>query len=170
MFHARPRLCSDAIYADDLFIVRDTHRDPRCRDHALVVGPPHVRFYAAVPLLMPSGHALGTLCVIDQRPRLMTSAQRDGLRALARQVVTHFELQRTVADLRRAATARDQAEAALRKSEDRFQQFMNNSPAVAYVKDEEGRFVYVNETMAQCFERPAAIGWARPTPSFLTPP
>ena len=160
-------LCCDAIYAEDLFIVRDTHRDPRCRDHALVVGPPHVRFYAAVPLLMPSGHALGTLCVIDQRPRLMTSAQRDGLRALARQVVMHFELQRTVADLRRAAAAREQAEDALRKSEERFQQFMNNSSAGAYVKDEEGRFVYVNETLARSFERPAEQWLGKTDADFL---
>ena len=160
-------LCCDAIYADDLFIVRDTHRDPRCRDHALVVGPPHARFYAGMPLVMPSGHALGTLCVIDQRPRLMTTAQRDGLRALARQVVTHFELQRTVADLRRAASARDQAEVALRKSEERFQQFMDNSPAIAYVKDEEGRFVYVNETMARCFKRPVEQWLGKTDADFL---
>lgn len=104
-------LCCDAIWTDeDLFIVRDTHRDPRCKDHVLVTAPPHIRFYAAAPLRMPNAHALGTLCVIDHRPHLLTTPQRNGLRALARQVIAQFELKRTVAELRRAAAARERAE------------------------------------------------------------
>ena len=149
-------LCSDAIWSEDLHAIRDTHRDRCCKEHPLVTGPPHIRFYAAAPLRMPSGHALGTLCVIDRRPRQLNRRQQDGLRALARQVVFQFELQLTVADLRRAASARDRAEAELRRSEERFQQFMNNGPAVAYIKDDEGRFVYVNEPLAQRFEKPVA--------------
>ncbi|MDF1721007.1 MAG: GAF domain-containing sensor histidine kinase [Minwuia sp.] len=60
--------CAHAIMHDDLFIVEDARKDPRFADKALVVGPPHIRFYAGAPLLV-SGARVGTLCIIDQKPR-----------------------------------------------------------------------------------------------------
>ena len=148
-------LCSSAIWAEDLFIVGDTLHDARVGGQAPAAASSCVRFYAAAPLRMASGHVLGTLCVIDHRPRRLHARQRDALRRLARQVVAQFELQRTLADLRRAADAREQAESACRQSEERFQQFLNHGPAVAYIKDDAGRFVYVNGPLAHCFEKPA---------------
>ncbi len=56
----------------------------------------------------------------------------------------------------RDVTDRRRAEEAIRASEQRFQVFMNNSPAVAFMKDEEGRYLYVNEPFARCFGRPQA--------------
>ena len=69
--------------------------------------------------------------------------------------MAQMELKRTIHELRRAATERQAAEAALRKSEERFQKFMNSGPAVAYIKDASGRFVYVNEPTARRFQIPA---------------
>ena len=66
--------------------------------------------------------------------------------------MAQMELKRTIAELRRTAAERQVVETALRKSEERFQKFMNSGPAVAYVKDEAGRFVYVNEPLARRFE------------------
>ena len=149
-------LCSFAIWSDDLFTVRDTLRHEDWRGHVLVQNPPHVRFYAAVPLRVSSGHVLGTLCVVDYHPRHLNARQGDALRGLARQVVAHFERKRTVADLERAAAARSRAETERRNSEERFQQFMNNGPALAYIKDDEGRFLYVNEPLARRFVKPVA--------------
>ena len=54
----------------------------------------------------------------------------------------------------RDVTDHKRAEQAIRASEERFQVFMNNSPAVAFMKDEEGRHLYVNEPFARCFGRP----------------
>jgi PAS domain S-box-containing protein len=56
----------------------------------------------------------------------------------------------------RDVTDHKRAEQAIRASEERFQVFMNNSPAVAFMKDEDGRYLYVNEPFARCFAVPAA--------------
>ncbi len=64
------------------------------KDNAMVTGEPHVRFYAGTPLVDEEGFVLGTLCVLDTRPRQLTAEQRDGLRALGRQVISELALRR----------------------------------------------------------------------------
>jgi len=61
--------CGHALESSDVLIVPDTHEDERFKDNPLVTGAPLIRFYAGAPLVLPSGHVAGTLCLIDQRPR-----------------------------------------------------------------------------------------------------
>ena len=90
--------CTHAIRERELFVVQDARADPRFAGNPLVTGEPHIRFYAGAPLLTPDGHSLGTICVIDREPRVLTAAQRHGLGALARQVVVQLELRRQIAE------------------------------------------------------------------------
>ena len=91
-------LCSHAILQEEMTEVPDLTRDPRFADNAVVAGEPHLRFYAGVPLESREGLPVGTLCVIDVRPRELTDLQREALRVLGRQVVTQMELRRRVAE------------------------------------------------------------------------
>ena len=61
--------CGHAIVERELLLVPDALKDPRFHDNPFVSGPPFVRFYAGAVLRMPYGHSLGTLCIMDRRPR-----------------------------------------------------------------------------------------------------
>src|SRR3989304_6783290 len=61
--------CAHAIMSDEIMYVSDTHADERFSDNPLVIGEPFIRFYAGCPLPGPDGRSLGTLCIVDRRPR-----------------------------------------------------------------------------------------------------
>ena len=96
--------CAHAILDDRVMIVQDATADPRFAANPLVTSDPNIRFYAGAPLIDGEGFALGTLCVIDRKPRHLTEEQRRSLEALARQVVALFELRRVSAELANALT------------------------------------------------------------------
>lgn len=90
--------CHHTIRGEDVLEVGDASADARFADNPLVVGEPHIRFYAGAPLIAEAGLALGTLCVIDRQPRPpLTPEERGFLTALARRTVASFRLRRDVA-------------------------------------------------------------------------
>lgn len=88
--------CGHAILQKEMFVVEDATQDSRFSDNPFVEEEPHIRFYAGVPLITEGNHALGTLCIIDFKPRHLTDDQKEMLTLLARQVVARIEMRKTI--------------------------------------------------------------------------
>lgn len=95
--------CDWTISRDGVFVVEDAAADGRFAGFPLVAEE-GLRFYAGAPLVSATGHALGTICAFDRRPRTLGPGQAEALTALARQVVTHLELRGRMAELEQAST------------------------------------------------------------------
>lgn len=94
--------CGHAILTDQPLVVEDATRDVRFADNPIVTGEPHIRFYAGVPLYSVERDKLGTLCVIDTRPRTLGPEQLDELQELARmaeELIYHRQLARAAQEL-----------------------------------------------------------------------
>lgn len=93
--------CAHAIAEErDVMEVQDALTDPRFITNALVTGEPGIRFYAGAPLVTPDGVKLGTVCVIDRVPRVLSAPAKAALVALSRQVVYLLELRKSATELR----------------------------------------------------------------------
>jgi signal transduction histidine kinase/ActR/RegA family two-component response regulator len=123
--------CSQAIQesGNDLFVVPDAREDARFSDFANVQGPPKIRFYAGAKLVSHDGWALGTLCVIDRKPRELTDDQVRALRVLRRHVVNALELRRLV--VRQNAVIRE-----LEKTQAELQQSRAQAEAATHAKSD----------------------------------
>jgi hypothetical protein len=108
--------CAHAILQNGLFIVADATQDPRFKANPLVTGSQKVRFYAGVPLKSPDGYALGTLCVLDRKPRHLRPGQKRALRLLARHVETQLEVRRHARELADARAHGDRHRAELARA------------------------------------------------------
>lgn len=91
--------CAYTILEDGLTVVEDATEDPRFADNIYVTGEPGIRFYAGAPLTVGDGLNIGSLCVIDTRPRTLTANQLESLRVMRDAVTTQLEMKRNVADL-----------------------------------------------------------------------
>jgi len=147
----RVSFCAHAIQQRDLFIVEDATRDNRFAENPLVTGDPGIRFYAGMPLVLPDGNAIGTLCAIDIVPRTLTETQESALVVLGKQLVSRVTMRVQQRCLEAALAETEKVAADLRASEERFQVFMNNGPFVSYMKDADGRMLYYNRRLAQQF-------------------
>jgi GAF domain-containing protein len=123
--------CAHAIKRDDIMVVPDATKDARFQNNPLVTDEPHIRFYAGAPLRAPSGAAIGTLCVIDTKPReLFDESDRRNLRDLAALVIDKLEL-------RRLALARQTSQA-------RFENIAGTSPDAIICTDADGLVTFWN--------------------------
>jgi two-component system NtrC family sensor kinase len=103
-------ICAHAIKQEGLFIVPDTLQDARFRENPMVVGEPHIRFYAGAPLINEDGFALGTLCVLDRQPRELDPEQKQALKSLRQLALKQMELRRNLQLLKDALNDRTREE------------------------------------------------------------
>ena len=142
-------VCQHTMERNDLLIIDDMMTDMRFVGHPMVTGDPEIRFYAGLPFRAPDGRAIGTLCVIDVKPRKLSRTQEQALRVLTTQITTSMQLRAEHRMLVDALAERDRATTRLHANERMFQTFMNNGPLISYVKDLAGRYLFYNARLAE---------------------
>ncbi|AZM56880.1 hypothetical protein DMA15_33460 [Streptomyces sp. WAC 01529] len=105
-----PGLCGSAILRDDALVIPDTLHDPVAADNPLVAGEMGVRFYAAAPITTPEGHRLGTVNILDTKPRSITEDDIATLSDLAAIVMDEMELRLSALNALREEQERRTAE------------------------------------------------------------
>ncbi|BBH52260.1 ATP-binding protein [Fluviispira sanaruensis] len=90
--HRDISFCGHAIHEEKVFEIPDAQQDPRFVDNPLVTGAPYIRFYAGAPLVAANGHAIGTLCVIDKKPKILNDEQKKSLEKLANHIIHILDL------------------------------------------------------------------------------
>lgn len=128
--------CQFAIIGDSVFQVEDATNDERFKNNPLVTGQPDIRFYAGYPLIDPNGFALGTLCVIDQKPKKLTEDQLKALNLLAEEVVSQIVSRKK------------------EKERDEFEKLFNLSVDMICIASKEGFFKKINPAFIKY------LGWS----------
>ena len=134
--------CAKALLEDDFLLVPDALDDPRFACNPLVLGEPHLRFYAGALLKTEDGLPIGTLCVLDHRPRELTDLQQGALRVLARQVMAQL-------DLRRLLGQRQEQYEVARLSEQRLRLILDSARDYAILTTDQNRRITSWSTGAQ---------------------
>jgi hypothetical protein len=110
------------VTSNDVLVVEDAAKDPRFRDLSIVAGEPHVRFYAGAPLLVRPGVAIGTLAVMDDKPRKVSKKERAALRAMAEVVVALIRVYRLAAESEQRRITLEEQRRSLEIREAQFKQ------------------------------------------------
>lgn len=163
--------CAFAILGEDVMVVPDATKDERFHDNPLVIGDPHVRFYAGAPLRVDGDVALGTLCLIDSKPREFGADDRHNLEMLAATVIDLIEL-------RVGSLVADEQVASLNQQQARLQDLSARQEAIfdaatdgMMTIDGHGTMLSVNPATATMFgrDKDGMVGASIAT-LFETPP
>jgi two-component system, cell cycle sensor histidine kinase and response regulator CckA len=147
-------LCPACLDKSDVLVIPDTLADEQFANNPVVTSAPHVRFYAGVPLIAPTGEVIGTLCVVDTIPRQISVNQIESLRSLSRLVVKQLEVRRNLAELASIQIEYKGAEEALHHSEHVIRSFYESAPmmmGVVELRDDDILHVSDNAATAKFF-------------------
>ena len=100
--------CQYTIMDKEVFEVGDATIDQRFKDNPLVTENPGIRFYSGAPLCDEDGHAIGTLCALDLKPRQFTQEQRMMLKLISNTVMRLIQLRREKFEVEKLTLVKDE--------------------------------------------------------------
>jgi PAS domain S-box-containing protein len=127
--------CSHTIHQSGIMIVPDVLKDERFVDNPKVIGYPFIRFYAGVPLLSDRGFKLGTLCIVDHKPRNLNAQQIFALEVLARQVESNISLRAKIS--------------AQELAEEKYRSIITNMKLGLLEVDREEKILFANQSFIE---------------------
>ncbi|ASU36349.1 PAS domain S-box protein [Mucilaginibacter xinganensis] len=125
--------CRHTIMDTSILEVEDATKDDRFKNNEFVLNDPNVRFYAGYPLIDTQGHALGSLCVIDDKPRALTTKQKRALELLSKEAISLIIERRQKEELRN------------------FEKLFNLSNDLVFVGGTDGYFKRINPAFTRIF-------------------
>lgn len=127
--------CPSVVEWGKPLIIPDTHADPRFSSNPAVTAPLHLRFYAGIPLVTPTGEILGTLCVADHVPRKPSPKQIQSLEVISRQAISLLLLRQQLNQTTKLVAEHQQAEQELRESQHQYQALIETIDGIVWEVD-----------------------------------
>ncbi|MES2266442.1 MAG: PAS domain-containing protein [Bacteroidota bacterium] len=128
--------CNYTIQGDQIFEVPDVLLNEELRSNPYLDSTGGVRFYAGTPLIDPEGYRLGSLCVIDMIPRQLTNEQRDALRTLADEVMSHLTLRKQKKELEKSLELHKE-----------FSNLFNSSSEIHFIAGADSNIETINDAI-----------------------
>ena len=128
--------CRYSVMDDNLLEVEDATLDERYADNTIVTGDAKLKFYASAPLIDPDGYRIGSLCVFDNKPRHLNDQQRDALKTLAAEVISHLVLRKRKKELEESLTWHKD-----------FYNLFNSSPEIHCITDKDLNIELINKAV-----------------------
>ena len=136
--------CDETVRGTELFSIPDAANDEQFRQSGIRVGDRTFQFYAGAPLVTADGSAVGSLCVYDPEPRLLSEVEGNTLRTLARSIMTRLELNLRLRSNEREARSRQRVESELTVERNFVSAVLDTIGALVVVFDTAGRVVRFN--------------------------
>nr|WP_255678945.1 PAS domain S-box protein [Mucilaginibacter sp. UR6-1] len=128
--------CNHTIMGNEILEINDATTDDRFKDNKYVTGAPNVKFYAGAPLIDPDGYRLGSLCVIDSVSHTLTDEQKEALKTLAGEVISHLILRKQKKELEESLAAHQE-----------FYILFDTSSEIHCIMDKDFRLQLVNKAI-----------------------
>ena len=129
--------CQYVVAHKEPLVVTNVFADERFSSNRLVTGSESIRFYAGAPLFTQDGYVLGTLCVIDTKPREFTSKEMELLVDFAEMVMDEITLRESMRQIK-------WIERHLKETEERYRSVVENVKEIIFQLDDKGRWMFLN--------------------------
>lgn len=143
--------CAHAILGDSIFMVPDAAKDIRFHDNPLSVNAPHVKFYAGAPLITPDGFPIGTLCVIDHSPRILSKQQLDALSILSKSVINLLEVRMKLKEKEEQVLLLSKSEKDLFEASYKYESLLNSRSVFMIRINLQGKYTFANKYFCDTF-------------------